>query len=882
MDKRSSLATGVAALLLSFLAPSLARAVPNHFSVQGVLRDRRGQAAEPDGGRHRHALRRADRRATCSPGPYGPTRRWRRTACSRSTLADDTLRDQARRRDRTCGSRWWWATRCSRASRSRRRSTRSWRGTAEQADALSAACSGCVDDAKIGGVAGAKVTGKVAAAAQRRHRHQRRRTRRAAYGNPSWITSLDGSKVTGTLTTRERAGRRTSPARCRGDERRHGHQRRLLDGELHRPAVARSLAGSKISGPWPTRPPRSTSPAPLAGDVDRARRARTQSSAHPRQADRRTPRRPTSRCSSTTRPSGQWTLRGRRQLGRHRHQRQRGRGPHRRHRSPAAARSPSRPAASPTRCCQSPSLDGRRGRGPLRRRPGRARRQPHARQHRRARGAAPRRRSPRRAGRTRRCRSARSASPTAAPGSPAAPTSAGQFLRSSAARRVGHRHHRRRPTCRASPAATSTSRRTRRSAGTKTFTSARSPATSPATPARSPTASTPPAATPTRRGSRRSRAARSCGPSPVVGRRSPAALAGDVTGTQSATSVVGLRGKPVALTAPIDQQVLQYERDAAASGRPDHAQHPGRHGHVGRRRRRPQRRTDHRRAARVASPPAASPTRCSRTPRSPSPRAAGSRAAATVALGGTVTLNNGGVLAVERRSAPLSSTGGQNPTLSLGTVGVGSGGTGLAVGPSAANQFLRANASGTAWSIGTLQRGRRAEPLGQLRRPHERADDRRQQDLQRARSAASISGNAARSRTALYTTGSYADPTWLTSLDGQQDQRAPSPARPAPARRRASPAASGRRDRRPGEPRIVVGLRGKPLSTTAPDRPAGAALRRDQRSVDRGHAAGGERGHASPPSTPGAGLVGGPITVGGHDLDRARRRHQRDARPSRR
>jgi hypothetical protein len=52
-------------------------------------------------------------------------------------------------------------------------------------------------------------------------------------------------------------------------------------------------------------------------------------------------------------------------------------------------------------------------------------------------------------------------------------------------------------------------------------------------------------------------------------------------------------------------------------------------------------------------------------------------------------------------STPLSSTGGRNPTISLGTVGTGNGGTGLTTAPTGAGQFLRSN--GTAWSIDTLQ-----------------------------------------------------------------------------------------------------------------------------------------------------------------------------------
>jgi hypothetical protein len=63
----------------------------------------------------------------------------------------------------------------------------------------------------------------------------------------------------------------------------------------------------------------------------------------------------------------------------------------------------------------------------------------------------------------------------------------------------------------------------------------------------------------------------------------------------------------------------------------------------------------------------------------------------------------GGVQSVAATS-PLSSTGGQDPVISLGaTIGIEYGGTGIAVGPSAAGQYLRSTAAG-AWSIGEIQR----------------------------------------------------------------------------------------------------------------------------------------------------------------------------------
>ena len=51
-------------------------------------------------------------------------------------------------------------------------------------------------------------------------------------------------------------------------------------------------------------------------------------------------------------------------------------------------------------------------------------------------------------------------------------------------------------------------------------------------------------------------------------------------------------------------------------------------------------------------------------------------------------------------TSPLASSGGATPTLSLGTVPIGSGGTGLTAGPTASGQFLRS--TGTSWAIGAL------------------------------------------------------------------------------------------------------------------------------------------------------------------------------------
>ena len=83
------------------------------------------------------------------------------------------------------------------------------------------------------------------------------------------------------------------------------------------------------------------------------------------------------------------------------------------------------------------------------------------------------------------------------------------------------------------------------------------------------------------------------------------------------------------------------------------------------------------------------------------PSGSGLTGGGAVALGATLTLANAGVLSLDATS-PLQSTGGQAPTLSLGTVGPANGGTGITSGPSAATQFLRATTGGNAWTIGTI------------------------------------------------------------------------------------------------------------------------------------------------------------------------------------
>ena len=55
-------------------------------------------------------------------------------------------------------------------------------------------------------------------------------------------------------------------------------------------------------------------------------------------------------------------------------------------------------------------------------------------------------------------------------------------------------------------------------------------------------------------------------------------------------------------------------------------------------------------------------------------------------------------------SSPLTSSGGSSPTIGLGTVPTGKGGTGLTSAPSAAGQFLRSTGNGT-WGIAGIQAG---------------------------------------------------------------------------------------------------------------------------------------------------------------------------------
>ncbi|GMU41995.1 MAG: hypothetical protein AMXMBFR23_28610 [Chloroflexota bacterium] len=113
-------------------------------------------------------------------------------------------------------------------------------------------------------------------------------------------------------------------------------------------------------------------------------------------------------------------------------------------------------------------------------------------------------------------------------------------------------------------------------------------------------------------------------------------LAGDVTGTQGATTVGKLQGRVVSATAPSSGQVLKYNATTSQW--------------------------------------------------EPGADATGS-----------------GVTSVTA-SAPLASSGGTAPNITLGTVPTTKGGTGLTAGPTAAGQFLRATGNDT-WGIAGLQAG---------------------------------------------------------------------------------------------------------------------------------------------------------------------------------
>ena len=160
------------------------------------------------------------------------------------------------------------------------------------------------------------------------------------------------------------------------------------------------------------------------------------------------------------------------------------------------------------------------------------------------------------------------------------------------------------------------------------------------------------------------------------------ALGGDVTGAQGSTSVAKLQGKALNAASPLGGQVLAY---STANGdwepvTPLSSVTAGA-GLAG--------------GTLTTSGAISLPT---------TGVTAGTYTYAALAIDGfgRVTSASSGAAPVTAVSAssPLASTGGATPTLSLGTVGIANGGTGLTSGPSASGQFLKS--SGTSWSVGAV------------------------------------------------------------------------------------------------------------------------------------------------------------------------------------
>jgi hypothetical protein len=122
----------------------------------------------------------------------------------------------------------------------------------------------------------------------------------------------------------------------------------------------------------------------------------------------------------------------------------------------------------------------------------------------------------------------------------------------------------------------------------------------------------------------------------------------------------------------------------------------------------------------------------------------------TVGVTTTAPLTGGGTVAL-----------GSTTTLGLGTVPIANGGTGLTSGPAAAGQYLKGNGAG-GWAIGAIA----ASDL-----PATYVDVSTVQTIGGTKTftnpiGGSITGNAATVTSGLYSTGSYADPAWLTSVGG--------------------------------------------------------------------------------------------------------------------
>jgi hypothetical protein len=220
-----------------------------------------------------------------------------------------------------------------------------------------------------------------------------------------------------------------------------------------------------------------------------------------------------------------------------------------------------------------------------------------------------------------------------------------------------------------------------------------------------------------------------------------------------------------------------------------------------------------------------------------------------VSLGGAVTLTNTGVVSLVAVS-PLSSTGGQSPTLSLGVVPIANGGTGISSAPTSTTQVLHANAAGNGWMVSPLS----AVDIPSLSGTYVALIG--SQVVSGAKTfsspiTGSITGNAATVTNGLYATGLYSDPMWISSLSA------------AKITGDIAGNAVGFTDPLFGDvtgtqSATVVGkLRGTPLSVTFPG--VGQVMRFD----------GSEWAPATPAVgtvtsvTTGAGLAGGPITSSG-------------------
>ncbi len=147
----------------------------------------------------------------------------------------------------------------------------------------------------------------------------------------------------------------------------------------------------------------------------------------------------------------------------------------------------------------------------------------------------------------------------------------------------------------------------------------------------------------------------------------------------------------------------------------------------------------------------------------PAHAAVGYTQGAGISINGANVVANTGVLGVSGGGV-LSSTGGQNPTISLnGVVPIVNGGTGIFTAPTGAGQYLRSSGPGT-WAVGAIQ----AADVPGL---SNYVDLSSPQNILGVKTFAStingsINGNAGTVTNGLYSTGLYANPPWITSLAG--------------------------------------------------------------------------------------------------------------------